>query len=350
MTNCHVHVFTADHVPDWFAGPAGPLLRIRPLRLALLPLLTRVDPTPRDRLERYARMLEMSHRGSQAAILECVRSLYPDGTRFVVLPMDMKFMAAGRVRASLERQHAELEALRDRYPDAVVPFAAVDPRRENVVTDTIALIERRGFRGIKLYPPLGYRPADPRLDRLYAYAEEHGIPLMAHCSRYGVYYRGSRHPVTGERLPWFGRADVVAALADPELFVPVLDKHPRLKLCLAHFGGQHEWDKYRDNHTRQASWLAKIVDMITTGRYENLYTDVSYTVFASERNIHLLNELLDDPRLLRRVLYGSDFYVVEDAELDESTGLSKLESVLGEERFRTIAVDNPDRYLGPTID
>lgn len=290
-------------------------------------------------------MLEISHHRTQAEIFELARAIYPPDTRFVVLPMDMTHMATGKVRVSIDRQHAELRGLRDDHGDAIVAFAAVDPRQERVVEKTIALIEEDGFRGIKLYPPVGYDPGDRRLEPLYAYAEERQVPVMAHCSRYGVYFRGRRHPVTGERLPLLRRPAVVAELADPHRFLPVLEAHPRLKLCLAHFGGQGEWDKYLDDGDGERSWLAKIRDMITAGRYENLYTDVSYTVFAAERYVHLLNELLDDPRLRSRVLYGSDFYVVEDAKIDEPTGFALLESVLGDDKFRTIAIDNPNRYL-----
>lgn len=345
LTNCHIHVFTADHVPDRFAGFAGPLLRIRPLRLALLPILKRFDPSPRDRIERYARMLEISHNSTQAEIFELARAIYPAGTRFVVLPMDMTHMATGKVKVPIDRQHAELGTLRDAHADAIIPFAAVDPRQERVVEKTIALLEEDNFGGIKLYPPVGYDPGDSRLEPLYAYAEERQIPVMAHCSRYGVYFRGSRHPVTGEQLPVLRRPAVMAELADPDRFLPVLAAHPRLKLCLAHFGGQGEWDKYLDDREDATSWLAKIRDMIMAGRYENLYTDVSYTVFAAERYVHLLDELLDDPRLRNRVLYGSDFYVVEDAKIDEPTGFALVKSVLGDDKFRAIAIDNPNRYL-----
>ena len=346
LTNCHVHVFTADHVPDRFAGLASPLLRIRPVRRALLPILRRFDPSPRDRIERYARILEISHHRTQAEIFDLVRALYPPGTRFVVLPMDMTHMAVGGLRASIDRQHEELRALRDAHPDLVVPFAAADPRQERVVEKTVALIEDAGFGGIKLYPPLGYDPADGRLDRLYAYAEERQVPLMSHCSRYGVYFRGRRHPVTGARLPLLRRPAILAELADPARFVSVLERHPRLKLCLAHFGGQGEWDKYADERSRPESWLAKIVELIASGRYENLYTDVSYTLFAAERHVHLLADLLDDPRLRDRVLFGSDFYVVEDAELDEASGVALLRSVLGDARFSELAETNPAHYLG----
>ena len=54
----------------------------------------------------------------------------------------------------------------------VLPFAAVDARRPGVVEETKRLIEEDGFRGIKLYPPLGYHPNDPLLRPLYAFAAE----------------------------------------------------------------------------------------------------------------------------------------------------------------------------------
>lgn len=67
------------------------------------------------------------------------------------LPMDMEQMNAGRVRESIDLQHARLGELRDTYPKLVIPFAAADARQEDVVEKTKHLIEEKGFRGIK--PP-----------------------------------------------------------------------------------------------------------------------------------------------------------------------------------------------------
>ena len=86
--------------------------------------------------------------------------------------------------------------------------------------------------------------------------------------------------------------------------------------------------------------------MITNGRYANLYTDVSETLFAGERYVHVLKDLPEDPRLRTKVLYGSDFYVVDDVEVAGPRGVSLLKCVLGSKLFRTIAVENPDRYPG----
>jgi uncharacterized protein len=343
ITNCHIHTFTADHVPTRFAGPFGKLLRKRLIRRIVLWVMRFVGHTPRSRLARYARILETSYIGGQEAIFKVVQRFYPEGTRFVILPMDMTYMNAGPLRESIAEQHDCLERLQKQYPDGLITlFAAVDPRHPNIVATTIELLERRGFSGMKLYPPLGYHPNDPALADLYRYAAERAIPVLSHCSRRGVLYHGK--PTDNK--------EAIIRLADPANFIPVLNAHPTLKLCLAHFGGDEEWKKYRKQSSRSAepkpdqSWLAKIADMIRSGRYENLYTDISYTVFADEAYLDMLKALLADPRLRARVLFGSDFYVVEDAKLEERQTWPRIRSELGEGLFRTIAEENPNEFLG----
>ena len=46
------------------------------------------------------------------------------------------------------------------------------------------------------------------------------------------------------------------------------------------------------------------------------------------------------------MLFGSDFYVVESAELEERRRSVRLRAILGEELFGTIARENPQRFLG----
>ena len=358
ITNCHIHTFTAAHVPDRYAGFFGQFLRYRAFRLVVLWIMRFIGHTPRSHLARYARILETSYQRDQEAIFNIVQGFYPTGTRFVILPMDMTYMKAGTLGASLAEQHEELEQLQQGYPGLIVLFAAVDPRHPNIVASTIDLLERDAFRGIKLYPPLGYHPDHPALADLYRYASEHAIPVLSHCSRRGVLYRGkataamrSTGASDGE---WdeLSNKEKIIRLAAPANFVPVLDKHPKLKLCLAHFGGDEEWAKYHKessssgNPDPNRSWVAKIAELIKSGRYENLYTDISYTLFADDSYVHMLKKLLADPQLRRRVLFGSDFYVVEDAKLEERETWPRIRSVLGENLFRTIAEENPREYLG----
>jgi uncharacterized protein len=123
------------------------------------------DPDRRTRFGRYAQIIETSYNRSQADIFEIVRGFYPR-TRFVLLPMDTELMGVGAVEESIDVQHAQIKELSDAH-GGVIPLAAVDPRHDGVVEKTIQLLEEKGFRGIKLYPPTGYHPNDPALRPLY---------------------------------------------------------------------------------------------------------------------------------------------------------------------------------------
>jgi uncharacterized protein len=381
ITNCHVHTFTQAHTPDRFLPWPVPQLAQLPLaRQAFIRFARLVDPGRKKPLGRYAQIIDTSYQKTQLKIFEIARGFYPEGTRFVVLPMDMTKMNAGGVADDIDEQHAQLVVLRKRYPDIVVPFAAVDPRHERIVDKTIELIEQHGFRGLKLYPPTGYHPFDRRLWPLYDYAEEHNLPVLTHCSRpASVQYRGEptvemrRDPVTGEVLN-LERFELLTRFTDPDAYKPLLEKYPRLRVCLAHFGGEGDWTSYIDRpwhtdaepamksrlaktldmlrfwHTETApatkSWLAKILDMLRSPKYPNLWTDISYTLYANDEHVYLLKVLLSDPTVRDHVLFGSDFYVVANAELEERRRSLRIRALLGEEVFDTIARVNPMRFLG----
>jgi predicted TIM-barrel fold metal-dependent hydrolase len=361
ITNCHIHTFTQKHTPDRFVPwPVNDLVRIPFVRRTLIWLAKRVDPRRHTRFGRYAQIIETSYKRSQAEIFEIVRGFYPQDTRFILLPMDMELMGAGGVKESIDVQHAQIKALceAEAYREIVIPFAAVDPRHEGVVEKTIRLLDEDGFRGIKLYPPTGYHPNDPALRPLYAYAAERGIPVMTHCSRpASVQFRGRptermrTDPVTGKPLD-LDRKALLTYFTDPDAYVPILEAHPALRICLAHFGGAGDWRAYIDQpwdadaDRAKMSWLAKILDLIRDGKHPNLWTDISYTVFAEDEYVYLLKVLLSDKRVRSRVLFGSDFYVVENAELEERRRSLRVRAVLGEEVFQTIAHDNPREYLG----
>jgi len=319
----------------------------------------RIDSERKTALGRYVQIIGTSYKKTQGEVFEIVRGFYPEKTRFVLLPMDMTKMNAGAVAVGIDEQHAEVAVLRSAYPDSIViPFAAVDPRHEGIVEKTIALIENHGFRGLKLYPPTGYHPYDHRLWPLYDYAEEHNLPVLTHCSRpASVRYRGAptvemlTDPVSGEVLN-IGRLELLTRFTDPDAYRPLLEKYPGLRVNLAHFGGAGDWTRYLDHpwdtatDTPNMSWLAKILEMIRSGNFPNLWTDISYTLFANDEHVYLLKALLSNPTVSSRVLFGSDFYVVENAELEERRRSVRIRAVLGEELFNAIARENPSRYLG----
>ncbi|WP_425044620.1 amidohydrolase family protein [Primorskyibacter sp. S87] len=352
IINCHIHLFTGKHIPEdypyWFLRP---LKRMPWLIRLLAGLMCLIGQHPAaEKLDRLHRFQKESQAGSQKAILDNVRRHYPDNTRFVVLPMDLSAFGYGRPEVSLARQHDELAEL-TRDPDigkAVIPFATIDPRADPQATELWRAVNQLGFKGVKIYPRLGFAPDDPRLmSHVYPKMEAHGLPLMTHCSRGGVQGRElSDH-----------RAD---RFTEPQAYLSIMRAHPRLRICLAHFGGQKDWAAYvnpdqenplADEYTR--NWQVQIRRMIGSGNYPGLWTDISYTLFHFEDYVPFLRLFLmgdepEDERLRKRVLFGSDFYMTRQEELSEKAVCFRLRNALGEEVFRQIAEENPARWLGET--
>jgi predicted TIM-barrel fold metal-dependent hydrolase len=359
VTNCHVHTFTHAHTPVHFVPfPLNHMLKVGWIRKGLSKIVMHFDRGRRSRVARYIKILEVSYRGTQEDVFLVVKNFYPEGTRFVLLPMDMELMGAGKCDENADTQHDKIRELTAKYPKLILPFAAADPRREDTVPKTLHRLEKEGFRGIKLYPTMGYHPNDAALRPLYEYAEKHSTPILTHCSRpASVQFRGKptermrKDPVTGADLHK-NRLELLTLFTSPEAYVPILDAHPKLTLCLAHFGGAGDWGRFLDDQGTAGargsdrSWLSIILELIRSEKYPNLYTDVAYTVFANDEYVHLLKVLLSDPVVARRVLFGSDFYVVESAELEERRRAVRVRAVLGEELFRQLAVDNPRTFLG----
>jgi len=215
-------------------------------------------------------------------------------------------------------------------------------------------IEKHGFTGIKLYPPLGYYPFDERLRLIYAYAQERKIPVLTHCSGGPVYYRGPLteamrvHPLTRQRVAGGTRGARMKTLADPDNYRYVLDEFPELVLCLAHFGGADEWEAFltkpwNPDEPEKKSWFAKILDWLREGKYPNLYADIAYTAFRPEF-YSLLKLVLLHPQARERVLFGTDFYMVAREASERGFGVG-LRAYLGEADFIEIAQTNPMRFL-----
>ncbi len=339
--NCHMHIFTIEHVPNQFLPLRITRLMRNPfLRLPLRFLLANMNPfSNRDLFHRYSNFVRVSYKKSQKDVFKLVRSYYPLDTKFIVLPMDMEFMGAGKVEKDIYEQHKELAELRDQYPEQIIPFAAIDPRRNDVVKMLAALVEKDRFKGVKLYPPLGYRLDNEKLYEVYEYSQRNNIPIMVHCSRGGIKHKDIS-------------TNLANSYADPDNCKRILKEFPNLRFCLGHFGGDKEWKKYLNDPWDESSpdesksWLSKILDLMKSGNYPNLYADISYTIFSFEKNSKLLKVLLEDPKVRSQVLFGSDFYMVEQEKFQERRLSIELRAVIGEKFFKEIAEINPKKYLG----
>jgi len=104
----------------------------------------------------------------------------------------------------------------------IIPLPSVHPDTPQP-SDWLSRFARDGFLGIKLHPQYQDVEADsPRLDAIYASAEELGLIVESHCGRDIAF------PPDDDR-------------ASPERFARVLRRHSGLKLICTHMGGWSMW-------------------------------------------------------------------------------------------------------------
>ncbi|MTI02597.1 amidohydrolase family protein [Roseibium sp. RKSG952] len=350
ITNCHTHLFHGRHVPEDYPYPALKPFKKMPWLLKLLAFGARLigQHPVAEKLDRLSRFQQETAEDSQRDILDNMRRHYPGNTRFVVLPMELSAFGYGAPEVPLNAQHDELAKLAGdpEVGGSVIPFATIDPRADPQAKEVWRAIDGLKFRGLKLYPRLGFAPDDPVLmQHVYPRLEEMNLPVMSHCSRGGV---------QGRYLSdyWADR------YTEPEAFIPVMRAHPKLRICLAHFGGQRDWEAYanpdREDPLDDAfsqNWQVEIRRMIGSRDYPGLWTDISYTLFQFEDYAPFLRMFLtgddkESERLRSRVLFGSDYYMTRQEKLSEKAVCIRLRNALGEEVFRQIAEENPAKWLG----
>ncbi len=214
---------------------------------------------------------------------------------FVHLMMDMEMAYHYDQRASVSPQlsypQKQFKAYEERIREGngrLVGFVSFDPRRRNALAQVQKALAR-GNVGVKLYPPMGYRPDDSRtaignrFNELFAYCIDQDIPILTHCT-----------PVGFEAQSGWGRK-----YSHPGFWANVLQQNGRekLRLCFGHSGGGTY--KVQGEHTSATSptgrevfsywgWFAKneldwrdednytrrIIELCR--QYPNVYCDFSY--------------------------------------------------------------------------
>ncbi len=177
-------------------------------------------------IDRYLLIAKYAIYKNQTNIFSKMKEQYPKGSGFVLLPMDMTHMKAGKCKETYESQLEELAKIKNsptykKQGVKIHPFIFIDPRRiqkdhknksgQNTYSSsdlfnyshkkgTITLepgivktyIEKHGFDGFKIYPAIGYYPFEKELLPLWKYACDNEIPIMSHCIMGTIFYRGSK--------------------------------------------------------------------------------------------------------------------------------------------------------------
>jgi predicted TIM-barrel fold metal-dependent hydrolase len=344
--NTHIHIFNLECIPNKFIKH-GFMRAMSNNRVSLLFVrgLDGVFGSDADFLSRQANFLKYNIEDWQENIFYKVKDIYPEGTKFVVLTLDMDYMGAGIAPRDFIAQVTEIVNLKRIHANTMLPFISIDPRRGTAndnETFVKKYIENHGFSGIKLYPPLGFFPFDERLDKVYAYAEKNNVPIITHCSKDGgIYYKGEvevgwLNPGHGfsfknEKMNVFRNN-----FMQPLNYEPVLKKYPDLKLCLAHFGGSEEVIK-----NDKDSWAGQIKALMSM--YKNVYTDISFTLY-NEKAFPFMDADIKNEIYGNRILFGTDFYMTE-RQKREKVLKDTFRFYIGEPAFEKIAYTNSKIFL-----
>jgi hypothetical protein len=160
-----------------------------------------------------------------------------------------------------------------RYPDRIIGFAGIDPRRGK---EALVELERSvdiGLKGLKLWTLTGFYPDDHEYYPLYERVAELGLPVMVHT--------GTGPP--GTYLKYNRPVYVDKAAVD----------FPEITFIMAHLG---------------MPWVDEAVAVAI--KNENVYVDISqWQVFAKTPFVlcQALTQLKMGCGGLRKVLFGSDW-------------------------------------------
>jgi hypothetical protein len=242
----------------------------------------------------------------------------------VHLMIDMELHYYGTPAYSITEQ---IDRMIDVVAGATPPLAGLvgfDPFREKSLEIVQGALSR-GFIGVKFYPPSGYKPAEnqeydldddllddkhleitasdvnARCGALFDFCGE-TIPIISHCSDGGM----KAGPETG-------------AFSHPRYWQVALESgHGKLRLCLAHAGGQEGWTApltSEGDATWNDSWAPQVVDLCL--RYDNVYCDFGYfddilndaasTVSFQQR---LAGLIARSPAFVEKCCYGSDWHLI----------------------------------------
>jgi predicted TIM-barrel fold metal-dependent hydrolase len=362
----HTHVFNYMDVPSKFIGIRLPMgSRFIGWMSRLLHSIKGGD---RDKLSRYAYFLEtMKSRSSEAIFRRMYKSYYQEYPEAIygVLTMDMDIGIDGRANRSIWTQLGVVAQLREQYPTRVLPYACIDPRRNDEAIELFQTAfdfdKHLKYFGVKVYPSLGYLPSHPQMMKMYEVCAMKNIPVLTHCSSGSTHgsdrklndVKGVFATYEGENKPgphqfkaarFRKKRDYRNFFNRPHHWIPVLEKYPKLRLNIAHFGGDEAWELFVTGKDK-TNWVQTVIDLVK--KYENVYADFSYTMYSEKYSKKLRSMMEADPELADKVLFGSDYYmlVIED-KYDKI--LARFKGDMGPELMHKIAVENPHRHLFAT--
>lgn len=176
-------------------------------------------------------------------------------------------------------------------PQELLGFLSVDPTEPGWEAELRRGHRELGLVGIKLLPMYaGFMPHDERLDPLWDYASEHGLPVLLHSG-----------------TTFVRQAPIECTL--PRHLDQVAIRYPEVKIVMAHLG-----------HPYEGECIAVI------RKHPNVYADISALHYRPFQLFHSLM-LVQEYGVWHKLLFGTDYpFTTVDATIDS---LSRLNDMMG---------------------
>jgi len=178
----------------------------------------------------------------------------------------------GEPKLSIEEIDKVFADAAEKYPQRLIAFAGIDPRRNKADEMVGRFLKEWGMKGIKLHSAAGFYPNDRACYPIYEKALEYGVPVLLH---------------TGEVLK-----PLYFKYCQPIYVQEVAMDFPDLPIILAHTGG---------------CWYSEAVAICNNAT--NVYLDLSLWQRRLLRPLEFYRALrtLLDSVPWQRVLFGSDY-------------------------------------------
>ena len=209
----------------------------------------------------------------------------------------------------------EVKKLVDMYPDRLIGFASVDPKRPDAVEVLEKAFTQQSMAGLKLSPAIQYfMPQDPMMKPVYETCIKYNKPILFEAG-----------------MTWVKNSPT--KYSNPMNFEDVAIEYSELRMCLGHFG----WP-----------WTRETAMLIL--KYPNLYADTALLYFDSPKQFFQttfndqLGEYWIDRMLYDKVMFGSTYPRIEQKRMVKAMDSLSLRPkqramVMGENALRFMGME-----------
>jgi uncharacterized protein len=206
--------------------------------------------------------------------------------KLTLLPQDYTTSQGGVVVSN-----EEIKKLVDMAPDKFIGFASIDPFAPGCCQELERAFTDLRLKGLKLHPSKQrFYPWDERLEPIYQICEKYDKPIVFHS---GLSFE----------------PDSLTKYARPIEFEELAIKHPKLRICLAHFG----WP-----------WVQEAAMLML--KCSNVFGDTSLLYFDSAKEFYMRVFTQDlpitwiDRSLRHQVMFGSNNPRFEQIRMAKAIG------------------------------